>query len=118
MCVYCIVSTGKLHRNLRLNVEHIPDSKLCDIQEEDVTTDASREVLRDSHDGLTSDDTDLEPSGESRCVHLLGVKFLIQALIVFMLFFHSNTITTTLNPFTTVYAKCTIELETCRPPHR
>lgn len=56
--------TGKLHRNLRLNVEHIPDSNLGDIEEED---GESREALNSSHDGFRSDDTDLEPISE--CIH-------------------------------------------------
>ena len=51
--------TVKLHRNLRLNVEHIPDSKLGDIEEEE--DEESREALNNSHDGFRSDDTDLEP---------------------------------------------------------
>ncbi|KAK3750645.1 hypothetical protein QZH41_012818 [Actinostola sp. cb2023] len=55
-----LLNPGKLHRNLRLNVEHIPDSNLGDIEEEDDGED-SRGVLLSSHDGFPSDDTDLEP---------------------------------------------------------
>ena len=54
---------GKLHRNLRLNVEHIPDSNLGDIEEEE----ESREVLISSHDGFRSDDTDHEPVSKYTC---------------------------------------------------
>ncbi|XP_032236492.2 peripheral-type benzodiazepine receptor-associated protein 1 isoform X2 [Nematostella vectensis] len=58
--------SGKLHRNLRLNVEHIQDANLADIVEEEEddggsVTEESREVLL-SQDGVTSDDTDFEPA--------------------------------------------------------
>lgn len=68
------ISTGKLHRALRLSVEHIPDSKLGDIKEaedeipdemsSESDQDVSREVLVDQQDGITSDDTDLEVTSE------------------------------------------------------
>lgn len=74
---------GKLHRALRLSVEHIPDSGLQDIQEEDEENvheeieeeinsedefdeeDGSKEAML-NQDGVTSDDNDIEPFSKSR----------------------------------------------------
>lgn len=66
------ILTGKLHRALRLSVEHIPDVGLQDIEEEDEETeeeiesenefdeeDAPKDVML-NQDGVTSDDTDIE----------------------------------------------------------
>ena len=66
------ILTGKLHRALRLSVEHIPDVGLQDIEEEDEEIeeeiesenefdeeDAPKHVTL-NQDGVTSDDTDIE----------------------------------------------------------
>ena len=59
--------------NLRMPLDHFPDTNLGDIEEEDEECelrseesgeDFSREALV-SQDGLTSDDTDLEPFSKS-----------------------------------------------------
>lgn len=77
------LALGKLHRALRLSVEHIPDSGLQDIQEEDeegVEEDVEEEInsedeldeedgSRDAmlnQDGVTSDENDIEPFSKSR----------------------------------------------------
>ena len=81
--ILCFITIGKLHRALRLSVEHIPDSGLQDIQEEDEEgveeeideeinsedefddEDGSKEAML-NQDGVTSDDNDIEPFSKSR----------------------------------------------------
>ena len=83
MTYFLSVSPGKLHRALRLSVEHIPDSGLQDIQEEDEEAaegeieeefdsendfdeqDGSNEAML-NQDGVTSDENDIEPFSKSR----------------------------------------------------
>ena len=77
------LALGKLHRALRLSVEHIPDSGLQDIQEEDedgVEEESEEEINSDdeldeedgsregllNQDGVTSDENDIEPFSKSR----------------------------------------------------
>lgn len=66
------VTLGKLHRALRLSVEHIPDVGLNDIKEEDeeeIEEEIESEDEFDeedapkvsSQDGVASEDTDFEP---------------------------------------------------------
>ena len=81
--IFLSVASGKLHRALRLSVEHIPDSGLQDIQEEDEeAVKGELEDERDSEkefdeedgpneamlnqDGVTSDENDIEPFSKSR----------------------------------------------------
>ena len=73
------IATGKLHRALRLSVEHIPDGELQDIEEEDeedIEEDIESEDEFDeedapkdarlNQDGVTSDETDMESFSKSR----------------------------------------------------
>lgn len=86
VCDYCVtfffVTSGKLHRALRLSVEHIPDVGLQDIEEEDEAEieeeieeehdsgnefdkqDGSKETGF-SQDGITSDEIDIMPRSKS-----------------------------------------------------
>ena len=76
-------ATGKLHRALRLSVEHIPDVGLEDIEEEEEheieeeiesqseydEEDAPKE-MRLNQDGMASDETDMESLSKShKCLH-------------------------------------------------
>ena len=74
------MTPGKLHRALRLSLEHIPDVALDDITEEEEDSEEEDDVLSGSEDnedaskealfgqdGVTSD-TDLEPFRKSRNV--------------------------------------------------
>ena len=81
-CVLSVTS-GKLHRALRLSVEHIPDVGLQDIEEED--EEEKQEEMEEEHesenefdeqggsketgfnqDGITSDENDIMPFSKSR----------------------------------------------------
>lgn len=79
---FLFVTSGKLHRALRLSVEHIPDVGLQDIEEEDEAEieeeieeehdsgnefdeqDGSKETGF-SQDGITSDEIDIMPRSKS-----------------------------------------------------
>lgn len=87
--IFLSATSGKLHRALRLSVEHIPDSELQDIQEVDEegveeeieenldsenefdVEDGSKEAKL-NQDGVTSDENDIEPFSKSRnCLTIL-----------------------------------------------
>ena len=73
--------------NLRMLLDHFPDANLEDIEEEDeeedcdMCSDDSAEDSREaviSQDGLTSDDTDLEPFSKMIVFRLFKIKISIQ----------------------------------------
>lgn len=81
------MTLGKLHRALRLSVEHIPDVGLNDIKEEDeeeieeeiesedeFDEEDAAEVLNLSQDCVASEDTDFEPFSKSRNCLIVSIS--------------------------------------------